>query len=152
MMRTAISTLVVATVITGTALAVEPTLGAKLGTELQAIGEALAADGYKMTRYERENGRIEVTAIKENRRHEMYVDATTGEVVKIEDSARKGPSSSNGVDDNNIRASLKADGYEVTKYERERGKIEVYARKDDRLWELKIDPRSGRVLRAEEEN
>ena len=82
----------------------------------------------------------------------MYVDATTGEVVKIEDSARKGPSSSNGVDDNNIRASLKADGYEVTKYERERGKIEVYARKDDRLWELKIDPRSGRVLRAEEEN
>jgi hypothetical protein len=47
---------------------------------------------------------------------------------------------------------LAEQGYTVTSYERESGEIEVDATKDGRLWELKIDPQSGRIREAEEEN
>lgn len=45
-----------------------------------------------------------------------------------------------------------ADGYRIVKYERERGRIEVYADRDGRRWELKIDPRDGRIVEVEAEH
>lgn len=136
----------------GAAFAVEPSLGANLGTSIEDISTALSADGYEMTKYEREGNRIEVYAVKGDARHELYVDATTGEVTKIETTARRGPASLPGVNGDQIRASLQALGYDVTGFERERGEIEVYAMKDGRRWELKIDPRTGGILRSEAED
>ena len=64
---------------------------------------------------------------------------------------RLSPAGSN-IDDSKIRSNLSAQGYKIVKYEREHGKIEVYAIKDGRRWELKIDPRTGKVLRIESED
>ncbi|MEC5321940.1 PepSY domain-containing protein [Aurantimonas sp. A3-2-R12] len=152
MKRIAFGAIAASAVLAGTAFAAEPTMGAKLGVSAQEIGQALAESGYDMTRYERENGRIEVTAAKEDRRHKLYVDAVTGDVVEIDDSVRRGPWPRPGTKDDDIRASLAADGYEIVKYESERGDIEVYALKEGRRWEMKIDPANGQVLRVEEED
>ena len=73
--------------ITGPALAVEPALGAKLGSSAAEIGGGFAADGYDLTKYERENGRIEVTAVKGQRRVKVYVDATSGKAVETASQA-----------------------------------------------------------------
>lgn len=152
MLRTMLLTGVAAAIVAGSAFAVEPAPGAKLGATAAEIGAALAADGYDTTRYEREGARIEVRAIKGDRRIEMYVDPATGEVVELESRLRRGPDPRPGADDEQIRASLAAQGYEVTKYERERGEIEVYVSKDGRRYELKIDPRSGEILKVEDES
>lgn len=136
----------------GAAFAVEPTLGANLGTSIEAISAALSEDGYQLTKYEREGNRIEVYAVSDDTRYELYVDATSGEVTRLEASARRGPSRLPGLGDDQIRASLEALGYEVTGFEREGGEIEVYAMKDGRRWELNIDPRTGGILRVEAED
>lgn len=136
----------------GAASAVEPALGANLGTSLEDISAALSADGYEMTKYEREGNRIEVYAVKGETRLEFVVNAATGEVTEMETTARRGPNAPAGVSDEQIRTSLRALGYEVTGFERERGEIEVYAMKDGRRWELRIDPSSGDILRTEAED
>jgi len=152
MLRTLVLTGTAAAIVTGAAFAVEPAPGAQLGVTAAEIGKSLDADGYDMTRYEREGGRIEVRAIKGDRRIEIYVDSSTGKVVELESRLRRGPNPRPGADDEQIRASLAAQGYEVTKYERERGEIEVYALKDGRRYELKIDPRTGEILKVEDES
>lgn len=152
MSRIFIPILATAVLLTGTSLAAEPALGVKLGSSATEIGAALGSEGYDMTKYEREHGRIEVTAIKEQRQIKAYVDAATGEVVEIASREGGGQWARPGAKDEQIRTSLAAQGYEIVKYEREQGEIEVYALKDGRRWELKIDPRNGRVLRAEEED
>lgn len=136
----------------GAAVAAEPTPGNNLGTGIAEISSTLSADGYEMTKYERDGPRIEVYAVKGDARYEFYVDAATGEVTAIETTARPGPSPLPGVSNDQIRASLHALGYEVTGFERARGEIEVYALKDGRRWELKIDPRTGGILRTEAED
>lgn len=136
----------------GAAFAVEPTLGAKLGTTIDDISTAIAADGYEMTKYEKEGNRIEIYAIKDGTRHEVDVDATTGEVIKVEMSARRGPAPLPGKSDEAIRTLLKDQGYDVTEYERERGEVEVYANKDGRRWELKINPQTGNIMSVEAED
>ncbi|GGH38358.1 Peptidase propeptide and YPEB domain-containing protein [Cribrihabitans marinus] len=140
------------TLLAGAAFAVEPMPGANLGTSIEDISAALSEDGYELTKYEREGNRIEVYAVKGDARYELYVDPTSGEVTRLETKARRGPSPLPGFSDDQIRASLQALGYEVTGFERERGKIEVYATKDGRRWELKIDPRTGGILKSEAED
>lgn len=138
--------------LTGAAFAVEPSLGANLGTSIEDISAALSEDGYVLTRYEREGNRIELYAIRDDTRYELYVDATSGEVTRLETTARRGPSSLPGISDDQIRAALQGLGYEVVGFERENGEIEVYAMKDGRRWELNIDPRTGDILRIEAED
>ena len=152
MKRNIILPAAVTIVLAGAAFAVEPTLGAQLGTNVDDISSALSADGYEMTKFEKEGNRIEVYAVKGDTRHEVYIDATTGEVTKVEMTARRGPSPLPGASDDEIRATLLAQGYEVTKYERERGQIEVYANKNGHRWELKIDPQTGAILSVEAED
>lgn len=152
MNRTIILPAAVTIMLAGAAFAVEPTLGAQLGTSVNNISSALSADGYAMTKFEKEGNRIEVYAVKGGTRYEVYIDATTGEVTRVEMTSRRGPSPLPGVNDEEIRASLLSQGYEVTKYERERGEIEVYANKDGRRWELKINPRTGNILSLEAED
>lgn len=134
------------------AVAMEPEKGARLGTTLDEISGALAADGYALTEFERDNGRLELIIIKEDRRIEAYVDAATGEVTRVESRSRGGPWPLPGVNDAELRARLASEGYEIVKYERERGEIEVKAMREGRRWELEIDPRDGRTVKVEEDD
>ena len=54
--------------------------------------------------------------------------------------------------DDAIRTALDAQGYDVVKYERKQREIEVYAKRDGRLWELKLDPVTGELRSAEQED
>ena len=135
------------------ASAAEPAPGVTLGTAPGEIATALAADGFRMTRYVVEaGGRIALTAIKDDRRLEVHVDGSTGEVVAVEERTRRGPSPLPGVDDAEVRARLEADGWRIERYERERGRIEVYAERDGCRGEIEIDARDGRILSVEEED
>lgn len=151
MTRSLIAAALAAAAATG-ALAAEPAVGERLGTEPGAISAALGESGWEMTRFEREDGRIELTAVREGRRVEAYLDPADGTVARVEERERRGPWPLPGVNDAEIRARLEAEGYRIAKYERERGEIEVYADRDGRRWELKIDPRDGRILEVEEED
>lgn len=152
MTRTILGAALVSVLAVPAALAVEPALSARLGTTPGEISAALGESGYEMTRYERESGRIELTAVKEGRRVEVYLDPDTGQVSRIDESVRRGPWPLRGVGDTEVRSRLEADGYRITKYERERGRIEVYADRGGQRWELKIDPRDGRIVEVEEED
>lgn len=74
---------------TGPALAVEPELGAKLGTSAAAISQALKEDGYEMTKYEAERREIEVYARKGKRVVEVKIDPGNGEVYEVEEKYRR---------------------------------------------------------------
>jgi predicted fused transcriptional regulator/phosphomethylpyrimidine kinase len=63
--------------------AVEPTVGAKLGVTAAEIVAALAAEGYEVTKYERERREIEVEATRDGRRWEMKIDPQSGEIVRL---------------------------------------------------------------------
>ena len=90
-MRTRFSrTLIAATLLSTAAiatpaLAVEPVMGTVLGTTADQITTALAEDGYKVTEYENEHGKIEVKVVKDGRRKELKIDPTTGAIVAVED-------------------------------------------------------------------
>ena len=142
------------------AAAAEPALGARLGTGFDEIAAALAEDGWEMIKYEREAGRLEIYAVKDARRVEARLDPATGEIVALESRARRGagpraPEADEALrapeGDDALRARLAEDGYVVRKFERERGRIEVRAEKDGRLWEIEADARSGEILEIEEE-
>lgn len=152
MKRVFITAAVATALIPAAALALEPTLGAVLGKTPSEISANLEESGYDVTRFEAAGARVALTAVKEDRRVEVYVDKATGEVVGVEQYARRGPWPLLGSSDQEIRQSLEAEGYEIRKYERERGRIEVYADRDGRRWEIKIDARDGRVLKVEEED
>ncbi len=152
MKRSMVAAGAVAILCAGPALAVEPELGARLGTSAAEIAAALAESGYVMTKYEREGDRIEVYAVRDDHRTEARIDAATGAVVATESRRRGGPWPLPAPDDDRIRAALEKQGYEVVTYERQRRRIEVYANRDGRRWELELDPRTGDVLRVEEED
>ena len=89
-MRTRYSrSLVAATMLTAVmatpALAVEPVMGAVLGTTAEQISSALAENGYKIVEYEHEHGRIEVKVVKDGRRQELKIDPTSGAIVAMEE-------------------------------------------------------------------
>jgi len=74
---------------TAPALAVEPDLGAKLGTSAATISQALKESGYEMTKYERERREIEVYARKGKRAVEVKIDSRSGEVYEVEEEYRR---------------------------------------------------------------
>lgn len=67
------------------ALAQEVAVGDALGADSGAISAALAERGYEIRKTEREDGKIEVYAVREGRRFEIYVDAKTGAVTRIKE-------------------------------------------------------------------
>lgn len=147
-----IATTLAAALAAGNAFAAEPTVGARLGTDLTEIATALTAESYDITRYEARADRIAVTAVRQDSRLEITIDPATGNVVALAAGGRFGAPDRPGVDDDAVRTMLAAEGYEITKYERERGEIEVYARRDGKLWEIEVDPLTGRVTKVEEES
>jgi hypothetical protein len=133
-------------------LAVEPQANAVLGTSPTEIARSLAESGYEMTKYEHEGGRIEVYALKQGRKTEVYVDAETGRVMRIESPYSSDARLGSSADDQEIHTALAAQGYDIVKYERKQREIEVYAERDGRLWELKLDPVTGEVSSTKEEH
>lgn len=154
MKREIAATVLALSLTTGAALAVEPMLDAMLGTNAGDIAASLGESGYNMTRYEQGDTWIRVEAVRDDRRVDVLIDPATGKVSSLDARLRNGPDGPRGLglDDEAIRAALAAEGYEVYKYERERGEVEVYARRDGQSWELKVDPRTGRVIKAEVED
>ncbi len=141
-----------AALIAAPVLAVEPAPGAQVGVSVTEIAAALSADGYEVRKYDREDDKIEVTAIKGDQRVEFYVDPATGLVTRAKSRTRYGAGRMMGVTDDEIRATLTADGYEIRKYERERGQIEIKAMKDGARYEFDIDARTGALTEMKEKN
>lgn len=133
------------------ALATEPKPGAALGTTIEEVQAALMAEDYMLTKYEREDGRVEVVAIDQDLRLELYLDPVSGEVLSLYSRKRGGQGAQAGMKTPGLLSNLKSQGYEVVGFERKRGQVEVYARKDGQLWELTIDARTGEMLRSERE-
>ena len=133
-------------------LAAEPKLGTALGTSTIEISSTLDETGYELTKYERQVPRIEVYALREGHQTQISVDAATGKVIAVASRSEPIPTADDVLDEDRIRTALQAQGYEVLKYERERGEIEVYAMRDGRQWELKLDPVTGKVIDVEEED
>lgn len=69
----------------GTALAANLAPGVKLGTSAQEISSALAAQGYEVLKYEREDDEIEVYVRKDGQRFELEIDPNTGQILEVED-------------------------------------------------------------------
>ncbi|MCR9176331.1 MAG: PepSY domain-containing protein [Alphaproteobacteria bacterium] len=83
--RSLVASTLLAAAIATPALAVEPVMGAVLGTTAEQISSALAENGYKIVEYEHEHGRIEVKVIRDGRRQELKIDPTSGAIVAMED-------------------------------------------------------------------
>lgn len=50
--------------------------------ERARVTETVTAQGYEVRKLEREDGLVEVYALKEGKRYELYVNGDTGEIVK----------------------------------------------------------------------
>ena len=79
------ATLLSTAAISTPALAVEPVMGAILGTTADQIAAALAEDGYKIAKYENEHCKIEVKVVKDGHRQELKIDTNSGAIVAMGD-------------------------------------------------------------------
>ncbi|POF34261.1 PepSY domain-containing protein [Roseibium marinum] len=59
-------------------------VGTGLGTSLQQVTETLTSQGYEVRKSEMEDGKIEVYFVKGTAKGEIYVDAQTGKVTKVD--------------------------------------------------------------------
>lgn len=66
----------------------QPRLGEVIGPDRPRAEASLAAQGYRLTEFEAEHGRLEIKAVKGEERLEILAEAKTGKVLKVE--ARKG--------------------------------------------------------------
>jgi hypothetical protein len=144
-------TLATAGLLAGAAAAAAPIIGATLGTDSADIAAALSGESYQVSRFERFPDAISVTALKEDSRLELALDPISGAVIALSEYDPSDAPKPPGVDDAAVRVMLAEQGYAVTGYQREPGEIEVDATMDGKLWELEIDPQSGRIRAVEEE-
>ena len=57
--------------------------GAVLGKTESEITASLTTKGYEVRKIEDEDGRLEAYALKDGKKFEVYVDVTTGTVIKV---------------------------------------------------------------------
>jgi len=57
--------------------------GASVGKTAEEITASLVAQGYEVRKVKPEDGMLEAYAMKDGKRYEVYVDATTGMVAKV---------------------------------------------------------------------
>ena len=68
------------------AFAAELSMGAELGKSMDEVKASLASLGYEVRKGEMEDGMIEVYALKDGKRYELYLDAALQIVrTKIDD-------------------------------------------------------------------
>jgi uncharacterized membrane protein YkoI len=126
-----------------------PAIGDVIGTTLAEAEAALGEQGLTMTEYDLDDGRIEITAHDDAQRVELYLDPETGTVTRMELYARRGNGAQAGVATEAALDALRAEGWEIESYERERREFEVYARRDGVRYELSLDPATGEVREME---
>ncbi|MFX0545921.1 PepSY domain-containing protein [Roseovarius sp. S1116L3] len=73
-------------IIAAPVLAEEVTQGATLGTTMDEVKASLTEMGYDVRKVEMEDGKIEAYAVMGSKMSEIYVDAASGEVTKIDDN------------------------------------------------------------------
>ncbi len=73
------------TLVASPVIAQEVAPGDQIGTEIGAIASALSERGYEVRKTEREDGKVEVYAVREGRRFEIYVDPETGAVTRVKE-------------------------------------------------------------------
>lgn len=85
-----LSILIPLALVAGPALA-QPRVGDVVGPDRARAEAALASQGYKLTEYEAEKGRIEIKAVRKDpkdvkapERLELVADGRTGTVIRIE--------------------------------------------------------------------
>jgi hypothetical protein len=66
----------------------QPRVGEVIGPDKARTQTRLAAEGYRLTGFEVEHGRLEINAVKGEGHIEIKADQKTGKVLKVE--ARKG--------------------------------------------------------------
>jgi hypothetical protein len=69
------------------AFAADVAVGQSVGTEEAAIRAALTAEGYDVRKFDSEDGEIEVYAVKDGKRLEIYVSPETGKVEKVKEES-----------------------------------------------------------------
>ncbi len=82
---TALALSMAAVLAAGAAIASNLAPGVKLGTSAQEISSSLAAQGYEVLKYEREDDEIEVYVRKDGQRFELEIDPKTGQILEVED-------------------------------------------------------------------
>lgn len=65
-------------------LAEDVTMDSVLGTTMEEVQTSLMAMGYEVRKAEMEDGKIEVYFVRGNQMGEVYVNATTGAVLKLD--------------------------------------------------------------------
>lgn len=125
--------------------------GTILGTDVAAISSALTQDGLELVRYDRTADRIRVVATRNGERHLIQISVVDGSVIDHQ-AASTVPASDPVFPPEALAEKLAAQGYELRRAEIERNKLEVYATRDGRLWELKLDPATGAILTVEAED
>ncbi|MCB1338566.1 MAG: PepSY domain-containing protein [Maritimibacter sp.] len=68
---------------TAPAFAADLVMGTQLGTSEDAIRAALTELGWEVRKLDTEDGMIEVYAVMGDKMAEIYIDPTSGEIVKI---------------------------------------------------------------------
>jgi len=134
------------------AFAVAPDEDAVLGTDAATISVALAQDGYAVTHYAQAPAVIRITADHNGTRHRILVSPRDGTVISTQAlTAGFLPSAASPATANapNLAMTLAAQGYDLRRVKHEGHELEVYALRDGRLWELKLDPATGDILRIE---
>jgi hypothetical protein len=126
-------------------------LGALLGADAAAIAQTLSQSGYEMTKFERKGASIEVYATRNGLRREILIDAATGKVIAPTKPEEEYSAAAPAMSVDDLRSKLQEQGCSLVSYEHDDGLIEAYATRDGRRHELKIDPASGRILRAKED-
>ncbi|PWR01700.1 hypothetical protein DKT77_16420 [Meridianimarinicoccus roseus] len=66
------------------ALAEDVTMDSVLGTTMEEVKASLTAMGYEARKAEMEDGKIEVYFVRDGKMGEVYVDARTGGVTKLD--------------------------------------------------------------------
>lgn len=70
--------------IAGSAFASDISMESQLGNSMEEVKASLASMGYDVRKAEMEDGKIEVYFVKGTTLGEVYVDATSGKVIKLE--------------------------------------------------------------------
>jgi hypothetical protein len=65
-------------------LAAELTLETPMGTTMEEVKTTLTDMGYEVRKAEMEDGKIEVYFVKDGTKGEVYVDAVTGKIAKLD--------------------------------------------------------------------
>jgi hypothetical protein len=148
------------------ALAQVPEAGTTVGHSLAEVSAALEAEGYNLTDILKRQSVLRVDALRDGERHEFRIAMNSGKVLSHKvlplrtfasaDAARPAQALPTAAAPDpqagGLADMLAREGYHLLRSEGEGDKIEAYARRDGRVWELHIDAASGRILEVEMED